>query len=99
MYGSSLMQVTLRPRASSRQPIEDAARPFPKLDTTPPVTKIYLGIIPLFALRFQSFVIRVRPVALALRLFVVVVARLQVLLLLHRLDGLRVDHPVQRVHP
>src|SRR5258708_30223657 len=45
MYGSSLISVTRRPRASSRQPIEDAARPLPKLETTPPVTKIYLGIV------------------------------------------------------
>src|SRR3989442_11446106 len=44
MYGSSLMNVTRKPRASSREPIEDAARPFPKLETTPPVTKMYLGI-------------------------------------------------------
>src|SRR6267143_575426 len=44
MYGSSLISATFRPRASSRQPIEDAARPFPKLETTPPVTKIYFGI-------------------------------------------------------
>lgn len=31
----------LRPRASSRVPIEAAARPFPREETTPPVTKIY----------------------------------------------------------
>src|SRR6185436_3709507 len=36
------MSETLKPRASSRQPIEDAARPLPKLETTPPVTKMYL---------------------------------------------------------
>src|SRR5207249_6696869 len=38
------MSVTCSPRASSRQPIEDAARPLPRLETTPPVTKMYLGI-------------------------------------------------------
>src|SRR5829696_7679002 len=44
MYGSSLMSATRRPRLSSKHPIEDAARPLPRLETTPPVTKIYLGI-------------------------------------------------------
>src|SRR6185503_1135051 len=44
MYGSSLMSATRRPRLSSKHPIDDAARPFPRLETTPPVTKIYLGI-------------------------------------------------------
>src|SRR5215211_3387474 len=38
------MQVTLRPLASSRQPMDEAASPLPRLETTPPVTKIYLGI-------------------------------------------------------
>src|SRR3981189_106564 len=32
-----------RPRASSRQPIEAAARPLQRLDTTPPVTKMYFA--------------------------------------------------------
>ena len=31
------------PRASSRQPIEAAARPLPSEDTTPPVTKMYFA--------------------------------------------------------
>src|SRR5258708_39372444 len=44
IYGSSLIKVTRKPRASSRAPIDEAARPLPKLETTPPVTKIYLGI-------------------------------------------------------
>src|SRR5205085_3822901 len=99
MYGSSLMHVTLKPRASSRHPMDEAASPFPRLETTPPVTKMYLGICSLFALRLQTFVRRVRLVALALLLLIVVVTRLQVLLFLYRLDGLRVDHLVQRVHP
>src|SRR3954465_8303896 len=38
------MSVTCSPRASSSAPIEDAARPLPRLETTPPVTKMYLGI-------------------------------------------------------
>src|SRR3954465_2121669 len=37
------MMLTLRPRLSSRHPIEAAARPFPKDETTPPVTKMYLA--------------------------------------------------------
>src|ERR1041385_7692090 len=44
MYGSSLISATRRPRLSSKQPMDDAARPLPRLETTPPVTKIYLGI-------------------------------------------------------
>src|ERR1017187_9359699 len=33
------------PRASSRQPMEAAARPLPSEDTTPPVTKMYFADI------------------------------------------------------
>src|SRR5690348_6109367 len=44
MYGSNLISATCRPRFSSRQPIDEAARPLPRLETTPPVTKMYLGI-------------------------------------------------------
>jgi hypothetical protein len=36
---------TRSPRLSSRHPIEAAARPLPKLDTTPPVTKTYFADI------------------------------------------------------
>src|SRR5918993_2309751 len=35
--------VTLSPRASSSAPIDAAASPLPRDDTTPPVTKMYLG--------------------------------------------------------
>jgi hypothetical protein len=38
-----LHQLTLSPRLSSRQPIEAAASPLPKDETTPPVTKMYLA--------------------------------------------------------
>src|SRR5690348_5982943 len=38
------MSATRKPRLSSRQPIDEAARPLPRLETTPPVTKMYLGI-------------------------------------------------------
>jgi hypothetical protein len=33
--------------------MEDAARPLPKLETTPPVTKMYLVIFPFQVLGFQ----------------------------------------------
>src|SRR4029079_14514739 len=42
MYGSSLMCVTRRPRASISAPIEAAPRPLPIEETTPPVTKTNL---------------------------------------------------------
>src|SRR5918995_3929433 len=34
--------VTLRPRSTSSRPKDAAAMPFPREDTTPPVTKMYL---------------------------------------------------------
>src|SRR5215831_18836979 len=40
MYGSIFCSVTRKPRASSSDPIEAAASPLPKDDTTPPVTKM-----------------------------------------------------------
>src|SRR5579864_3806987 len=52
-YGSHFCRVTLKPRLSRRQPIEEAATPFPSEETTPPVTKIYFGAI--HAARFQAF--------------------------------------------
>src|SRR4051812_43345991 len=42
MYGSNFCIVTLRPRSTSSLPREAAAMPFPREDTTPPVTKMYL---------------------------------------------------------
>src|SRR5687768_17955826 len=90
------MQVTLRPRASNRQPMEEAAKPFPRLDTTPPVTKMYLGIPSPFVGRLQTLRLRAGLVALALLLLIVVVARLQVLLHLDGLRGLGVDELVER---
>src|SRR6266481_2002359 len=44
MYGSILSSVTWNPRASSSEPIEAAASPFPRDDTTPPVTKMNFGV-------------------------------------------------------
>src|SRR5271165_3635883 len=44
-YGSHFCRVTLKPRLSRRQPIEEAATPLPREETTPPVTKIYFGPI------------------------------------------------------
>src|SRR4029453_7469323 len=43
MYGSIFCSVTRKPRASSNAPIEAAAKPLPRDDTTPPVTKMYFG--------------------------------------------------------
>src|SRR5262245_25721399 len=37
--------LTLKPRLSRRQPMEDAATPLPSEETTPPVTNIYFGAI------------------------------------------------------
>src|SRR6478752_6490523 len=42
MYGSNFCIVTVRPRSTSRRPSEAAAIPFPREETTPPVTKMYL---------------------------------------------------------
>src|SRR5216684_8959705 len=44
-YGSHFCRVTLKPRLSRRQPMEEAATPFPREETTPPVTKINFGFI------------------------------------------------------
>src|SRR5215469_65984 len=44
-YGSNFIMFTRRPRLSSKQPIDAAASPLPKLDTTPPVTKTYFADI------------------------------------------------------
>src|ERR1039457_7720028 len=43
--GSNFIRLILMPRASSRQPMEAAARPLPSEDTTPPVTKMYFADI------------------------------------------------------
>src|SRR3990172_9528188 len=44
MYGSSLMLVTRMPRDSRIAARDAAAMPFPREETTPPVTKTYLLI-------------------------------------------------------
>src|SRR5215467_2770581 len=44
-YGSHFCRVTLKPRLSRRQPMEEAATPLPSEETTPPVTNIYFGAI------------------------------------------------------
>src|SRR5262249_41456016 len=44
-YGSHFCKLTLKPRLSRRQPIEEAATPLPSEETTPPVTNIYFGAI------------------------------------------------------
>src|SRR5437660_6460535 len=43
MYGSSFCIVTERPRHLSSRPRDEAVRPFPRLDATPPVTKMCLA--------------------------------------------------------
>src|SRR5918996_4762865 len=42
MYGSNFCIVTLNPRSTSSRPSDAAAMPFPREETTPPVTKMYL---------------------------------------------------------
>src|SRR5437763_6445255 len=42
-YGSNFCSCTLRPRAFSRRPSDAATIPLPSAETTPPVTKTYLG--------------------------------------------------------
>src|SRR5580692_6579045 len=44
-YGSHFWMVILKPRLSRRQPMEEAATPLPREETTPPVTNIYFGAI------------------------------------------------------
>ena len=40
MYGSNFWRPTVKPRETSRRPIEAAAMPLPRDETTPPVTKM-----------------------------------------------------------
>src|ERR1043166_2901426 len=42
-YGSNFCSWTRSPRALSRRPSEAATIPFPRAETTPPVTKTYFG--------------------------------------------------------
>jgi hypothetical protein len=42
MYGSHFTMRTLKPRLSSSAPKEEAATPLPRLEHTPPETKINL---------------------------------------------------------
>src|SRR3954451_8171942 len=42
-YGSNFCSWTRSPRAFSRRPSDAATIPFPSAETTPPVTKTYLG--------------------------------------------------------
>src|SRR5438046_9868029 len=42
-YGSNFWSWTRRPRALSNRPSDAATIPFPRADTTPPVTKTYFG--------------------------------------------------------
>src|SRR3954452_8435522 len=42
-YGSNFCSCTFNPRAFSRRPSDAATIPLPSAETTPPVTKTYLG--------------------------------------------------------
>src|SRR6478672_11275180 len=46
MYGSNFCRATLYPCPSSNAPIEAAANPLPREETTPPVTRMYLIGLP-----------------------------------------------------
>src|SRR5258705_3944832 len=62
MYGSILSIVTLRPRLSNRAPIDAAARPLPKDETTPPVTKMNLVFtVAIVSFQLTCFAGSVRP--------------------------------------
>src|ERR1041384_1864472 len=52
-YGSNFCSVTLKPRASSRAPMDAAAIPLPSPLTTPPVMKMYLVLMALLLLASQ----------------------------------------------
>src|SRR5260370_6988585 len=43
-YGSNVCSVRRSPRLSSRHPMDAAAMPLPRDETTPPVTNMYLAI-------------------------------------------------------
>src|SRR5215468_4587579 len=49
MYGSSFMFATLSPRFSRSAPIDALARPLPRDETTPPVTKMNLVCLDMLA--------------------------------------------------
>src|SRR6476619_7412088 len=46
MYGSNFCRATLYPCPSSNAPMEAAANPLPREETTPPVTRMYLMGLP-----------------------------------------------------
>jgi hypothetical protein len=54
MYGSILIMVTVRPRDSRIAARDAAAIPFPREDTTPPVTNTYLVIRDLFKRKMSA---------------------------------------------
>src|SRR5947208_9073306 len=60
MYGSSLMLVTRMPRDSRIAAREAAAMPFPREETTPPVTKTYFVIYPR-RVGMEEFTCKLRP--------------------------------------
>lgn len=50
MYGSSFCMATEMPRLRSRRPRLEAVSPFPREETTPPVTKMWAGTVVCVAL-------------------------------------------------
>src|SRR5262249_32780738 len=69
MYGSIFCSVTRNPRASSSDPMEAAASPLPRDDTTPPVTKMnfVVTLSPPFLLGHAGAEARAYPVHSSLR--------------------------------
>ena len=55
-----MMRVTLRPRFSSRAPIDAEASPLPSELTTPPVTKMYLVFLERMTLPAKEVGVRQR---------------------------------------
>src|SRR5512138_618854 len=54
MYGSSLRCWTSRPRFSRSAPMDAAASPFPREETTPPVTNMNFVFLPRFTMAVPS---------------------------------------------
>src|ERR1700733_13164969 len=55
-YGSTFMQLTLRPESWISFAIEEVEMPLPSPDMTPPVTKTYFGLVRLTVLLVLSVI-------------------------------------------
>src|SRR4051812_39005826 len=59
MYGSSFWSVTRRPRLLSNRPSDEAVSPLPRLDATPPVTKMcFVNPLPPPSVRGREVLLR-----------------------------------------